>query len=129
MPSVWWWRSTKGWQRYLGEAVVSSPFNRLPPPVSGVPPLTLPAPLFYALSWAIAELGRIQDAALVTERRRLVPYGERERQRPQRCQRLHERFDVLKGERTAGLGGSPHFTRREPEQTSYMRTQQPVLGQ
>ena len=70
---------TKGWQRYLGEAVVSSPFNRLPPPVSGVTPLTLPAPLFFALSWAIAELGRIKDAAQETE---VVEHGLRATHQP-----------------------------------------------
>jgi len=63
---------TKGWSRYLGEAVVNSPFNRLPAPGAGVDPLTLPAPLFYALSWTIAELGGIKDAAQETE---LVEHG------------------------------------------------------
>lgn len=63
---------TKGWQRYLGEAVVTSPFNRLPQAEEGPDPLVLPAPLFYALSWAIAELGRIKDAAQETE---LVEHG------------------------------------------------------
>jgi hypothetical protein len=70
---------TKGWSRYLGEAVVNSPFNRLPAPGAGVDPLTLPAPLFYALSWAIAELGRIKDAAQETE---VVEHGLRATHQP-----------------------------------------------
>ena len=56
-----------GWERYMAERVVTSPFNQLPAPPEGVDPLFIPAPLFYALSCFIGELGDIKDAAQWTE--------------------------------------------------------------
>ncbi len=52
-----------GWDRYLTDAVTKSPFAKLPAPPPGVEPLLVPAPLFYALSWVIAELGDLKDRA------------------------------------------------------------------
>lgn len=60
-------KAPKGWGRYLTPAVVNNPFNALPTGDGRVAPLRLPAPLFYALSWLIAELGAIKDRAQWTE--------------------------------------------------------------
>lgn len=60
-------RAPKGWKRYLTEAVVKNPFNALPQGDGHITPILLPAPLFYALSWLIAELGALKDRAQWTE--------------------------------------------------------------
>jgi hypothetical protein len=60
-------RAPKGWARYLTPAVVNNPFNALPKGDGRAEPLRLPAPLFYALSWLIAELGALKDRAQWTE--------------------------------------------------------------
>ena len=57
----------RGWERYLVPEVVGSRFNQLPEAPEGVDPLRVPAPLFYALSWMIAELGAVKDRAQLTE--------------------------------------------------------------
>ncbi len=57
----------KGWTRYLTPAVVGNPFNELPKGDGSVKPVLVPAPLFYALSWLIAELGVLKDRAQWTE--------------------------------------------------------------
>lgn len=62
----------KGWERYMVEAIVKSPFSKLPTAEEGIEPLVIPAPLFYGLSWIIDDLGRVKDAAQKTE---LVEHG------------------------------------------------------
>lgn len=57
----------RNWGRYLTPAVVNNPFNELPKGDGKIKPVLLPAPLFYALSWTIAELGAIKDRAQWTE--------------------------------------------------------------
>jgi hypothetical protein len=57
----------RGWDRYLAPEVVGNRFNQLPAAPEGVEPVLLPAPLFYALSWLIAELGAVKDRAQLTE--------------------------------------------------------------
>jgi hypothetical protein len=57
----------KGVERYLTPAIVNSGFAKLPTPPAGADALTIPAPLFYALSWVIDDLGRVKDAAQETE--------------------------------------------------------------
>ncbi|MEN9800772.1 MAG: hypothetical protein RL653_4469 [Pseudomonadota bacterium] len=57
----------KGWGRYMAPEVVNNPFNQLPAAPGGVDPVLFPAPLFYALSWMIAELGAVKDRAQLTE--------------------------------------------------------------
>jgi hypothetical protein len=54
----------KALQKYLTPEVVSSPFNKLPDPGPLSHVLTLDRDRFYALSWMIAELGRLKDAGL-----------------------------------------------------------------
>ena len=49
------------YQKYMTEAVVKSPFNILPPEKTGIVPLHFSAPDYYALSWIIAEIGKIKD--------------------------------------------------------------------
>lgn len=56
-----------GWSRYLTPAVVDNPFNVLPKGDGSIEPILLPAPLFYALSWMIAEIGDLKDRAQWTE--------------------------------------------------------------
>jgi hypothetical protein len=56
-----------GWGRYMVESIVTSPFSKLPAAGPGEDPLVMPAPLFYALSWIIDDLGRVKDAAQETE--------------------------------------------------------------
>ncbi len=60
-------KAPRNWARYLTPAVVNNPFNALPKGDGTVKPVTLPAPLFYALSWMIAELGALKDRAQWTE--------------------------------------------------------------
>jgi hypothetical protein len=55
------------WGRYLTEEIVSNPFNKLPEPEAEDCPLIVPAPLLYALSYLIDQLGRIKDKAQWTE--------------------------------------------------------------
>jgi hypothetical protein len=61
-------KAPKNWSRYLTPAVVENPFNDLPKgDGKGADPILFPAPLFYALSWLIAELGTLKDRAQWTE--------------------------------------------------------------
>lgn len=60
-------KAPKGWAKYMTPAVVNNPFNALPKGDPAVVPVTIPAPLFYALSWLIAELGALKDRAQWTE--------------------------------------------------------------
>lgn len=60
-------KAPKGWARYMTPAVVDNPFNQLPEGEPGEEPVRIPAPLFYALSWLIAELGALKDRAQWTE--------------------------------------------------------------
>ena len=55
------------WERYLTPDVVENPFNRLPTPEPTDRPVSIPAPLFYALSYVIDRLGRVKDRAQWTE--------------------------------------------------------------
>jgi hypothetical protein len=55
------------WDRYLTDAVVTSKFAKLPLPDADTDPLLIPAPLFYALSWVIADLGDVKDRAQCSE--------------------------------------------------------------
>lgn len=57
----------EGWDRYLTPAVLSDRFARLPPAAEGLKPITLPAPLFFALSWLISALGELKDRVQWTE--------------------------------------------------------------
>jgi hypothetical protein len=57
----------QGWERYLTKEIVESPFNRLPAAEPEDEPVSLPAPLFYALSYAIDRLGAVKDRAQWTE--------------------------------------------------------------
>ncbi len=50
--------------KYLTKEVLESPFNKLPPPRKGVDPIYIEGPHFYALSWLIAEAGRLKDNGL-----------------------------------------------------------------
>ena len=49
---------------YLTKEVVESPFNKLPPAKKDIRPIYLEAPNFYALSWIIAESGKLKDEGL-----------------------------------------------------------------
>src|ERR1051325_378659 len=51
-------------KKYVTPDVVNSPFNKLPPKKKGIAPIKYNANHFYALSWMIAELGRIKDTGL-----------------------------------------------------------------
>ena len=56
-----------GWEAYLAPDIIENPFNRLPEPGPGERPLSMPAPLFYALSYLIDRLGQLKDRAQWTE--------------------------------------------------------------
>lgn len=49
------------YQKYLTESVLSSPFNQVPPVPEGIEPVWIKAPNFYALSWLIAQIGKVKD--------------------------------------------------------------------
>lgn len=51
------------WDAYLAPETVNNPFNKLPEPAPDDRPLRMPAPLFYALSHLIDQLGRLKDRA------------------------------------------------------------------
>ncbi len=55
------------WDRYLTDDIVKNPFNQLPVPEDEDQPLKVPAPLLYALSYLIDQLGKIKDRAQWTE--------------------------------------------------------------
>jgi hypothetical protein len=57
----------KNWSRYLTEAVVSNKYNVLPEADPECRPIAVPAPLFYAVSWLIADLGDVKDRAQWSE--------------------------------------------------------------
>jgi hypothetical protein len=56
-----------GWEKYLQKEIVESPFNRLSPAEPEDAPIRIPAPLFYALSYAIDRLGVVKDRVQWTE--------------------------------------------------------------
>jgi hypothetical protein len=56
-----------GWDRYVVDEIVKSPFSTLPDADPEYDPIAIPAPLFYALSWIIDDLGRVKDQAQETE--------------------------------------------------------------
>jgi hypothetical protein len=60
-------KTPKGYARYMTPAVVENPFNVLPKGDGTAKPVMIPAPLFYALSWTIAELGTLKDRAQWTD--------------------------------------------------------------
>ncbi|MEP6796481.1 MAG: hypothetical protein ABJB16_19285 [Saprospiraceae bacterium] len=49
---------------YQTKEVVESPFNILPVLKKGIQPIYIDTPVFYALSWIIAESGRLKDSGL-----------------------------------------------------------------
>lgn len=51
--------------KYLTEEIISSPFNKLPPPGKNTAVLTLNKNYFLSLSWMIARLGDLKDEGLV----------------------------------------------------------------
>lgn len=55
------------WERYLTPAIINNPFNQLPEPEADDVPIIIPAPLLYALSYLIEQLGIIKDSAQWTE--------------------------------------------------------------
>lgn len=55
------------WNQYLTDDIVKNPFNQLPVPENDDQPLKVPAPLLYALSYLIDQLGKIKDRAQWTE--------------------------------------------------------------
>jgi hypothetical protein len=57
----------ENWTQYLTQEIVSNPYNQLPAPENDDEPLKVPAPLLYALSYLIDELGKIKDKAMWTE--------------------------------------------------------------
>lgn len=57
----------EGWDRYLQPEIVNSPFNKLAEPEPKDKPISLPAPLFYGLSFIIDRLGALKDRAQWTE--------------------------------------------------------------
>lgn len=60
-------RVPEKWERYLTKEIVENPFNRLPVPEADDVPIRVPAPLLYALSYAIDRLGVLKDRAQWTE--------------------------------------------------------------
>lgn len=56
-----------GMEKYLLPEVINSPFNVLPESPLGIQPLFINDQLFYALSWAIAETGKLKDEGLRNE--------------------------------------------------------------
>lgn len=57
----------ENWECYLSKEIVGNPYNTLPEPEPGDVPISVPAPLLYALSYAIDRLGVIKDRAQWTE--------------------------------------------------------------
>lgn len=49
---------------YLTKEVIESPFNKMPALPPGIEPLYIEAPDFYAMSWLIAESGKLKDEGL-----------------------------------------------------------------
>src|SRR6185503_19421722 len=49
---------------YLTKEVLESPFNIMPVLKAGIEPIYIEAPNFYALSWLIAESGKLKDNGL-----------------------------------------------------------------
>lgn len=58
--------------KYMTEVVVKSPFHSLPPEKTGIAPLHFSAPDYFALSWIIAEIGKIKDVGQKIEALREV---------------------------------------------------------
>lgn len=56
-------KAPENWDRYLTKEIVENPFNKLPEPELDDVPIPIPAPLLYALSYAIDRLGVIKDRA------------------------------------------------------------------
>jgi hypothetical protein len=55
------------YQKYMTDAIVKSPFNRMPTAPLGIEPIYLTTPNFYALSWIISQIGSIKDEGLKEE--------------------------------------------------------------
>ena len=51
-------------KKYLTPEIINSPFNKMPEAKVGQPVLYVNADYFYALSWLIAELGKLKDNGL-----------------------------------------------------------------
>lgn len=51
-------------EKYFTEPILTSPYNIMPPPPVGMPILQLDKNHFFALSWIIAELGKLKDQGL-----------------------------------------------------------------
>jgi hypothetical protein len=49
---------------YLTDEIIKSPFNVLPPATKDIAPLHIETNHFYALSWIIAELGKLKDEGM-----------------------------------------------------------------
>lgn len=53
-------------KKYLTKEILSSPFNKLPSPKKGIKPIYIQESAFYALSWLIAQSGKLKDLGLKT---------------------------------------------------------------
>lgn len=51
-------------KKYMTPEILKSPFNIFPRPAKGVKPVYLTAPVYYALSWMINEVGIMKDDGL-----------------------------------------------------------------
>ena len=51
-------------KKYLTPEIINSPFNKMPEAAAGQPIIYVEADYFYALSWLIAELGKLKDNGL-----------------------------------------------------------------
>jgi hypothetical protein len=60
-------KAPENWDTYLTKEIVENPFNKLAEPEEDDRPISIPAPLFYALSYVIDRLGAIKDRAQWTE--------------------------------------------------------------
>lgn len=56
-------KAPENWDRYVTKDIIENPFNKLPEPEADDVPISVPAPLLYALSYAIDRLGVIKDRA------------------------------------------------------------------
>ncbi len=57
-------KAPKHLEKYLTEAIITSPFNKMPEAAGNEVFLLLDQNYFYALSWMIAELGKLKDDGL-----------------------------------------------------------------
>lgn len=49
---------------YLTKNIITSPFNKMPPLLNNLSPITIQSVNFYSLSWLIAESGNLKDEGL-----------------------------------------------------------------